>query len=459
MIFKHWSVTQVRAWFAAPSAPGAFARQLAVLLLAALVLRIGLAIPALSEPSSLFRPDSPGYWEPARALAAGDGLVSAPGSEVPESVRPAGYLVWLALGMKLGGESVLFAALAGMVLNVSGIVPLVLAVRKFGGMRASLFAGWLYACNPTAIADSALILSDNLLGVVACWQLWAAVSFMRGGKLRDFAWLSVFAMVGSYVKPVNLPIVFIGLPVLALAGSHSLKKFGQCVGTAAVLAAVLLVPYLMRNIRLSGDPDGNTANSYFHNGSAILAYATGESSELWRRRLLARAEKEFAANPGLYPSLKEQNAWKKSQFAALIRQYPQAAVITHLPQPGNLLPDAPTLLENNRVTASGQGTMAVLRQRGLVAATNHYLGGKWWILLPLLPLLAVTAVTYLAAGWQVYEELRRWQWRWLLVFGTLVFYYLWAPGPVISPRYALPALPLLIALAAWKFEKKGSLEP
>ena len=424
-----------------------FYRDLVILTAAALLLRILLALPALSEPSTLLRPDSMGYWEPARAIAAGDGLVSSPGSTQLEVVRPVGYSAFLAFGILFAGESLLFAAILGMIAGASAIIPIALATRKLCGERAGLLAGILYALNISAIAASPLILSDTLLGLLAAWQFYFAIYFIKDKKLIFFVFLTIFAIVGTLVKPVNLPITLIGLPLILLLARLPRLELLKGVLLWLVLTLALLVPYWVRNAAICGDFDGNTANLYFHNGSAVMAHATGESSEVWRERLLAQADAEFSAHPEKYPTIKEKNRWKKAQFKAMIKQYPWDFMVTHLPNIFNLLPDAASLLENNHASSSGRGTMAVLRQKGFFAAANFYLNGRWGVIFFLLPLLAVYALTMILALLQLFLYLKKFDWQAILLFGTLVFYYVWAPGPVISPRYLLPALPMIIFMA------------
>ena len=424
-----------------------FYRDLVILTAAALLLRILLALPALSEPSTLLRPDSMGYWEPARAIAAGDGLVSSPGSTQLEVVRPVGYSAFLAFGILFAGESLLFAAILGMIAGASAIIPIALATRKLCGERAGLLAGILYALNISAIAASPLILSDTLLGLLAAWQFYFAIYFIKDKKLIFFVFLTIFAIAGTLVKPVNLPITLIGLPLILLLARLPRLELLKGALLWLVLSLALLVPYWVRNAAICGDFDGNTANLYFHNGSAVMAHATGESSEVWRERLLAQADAEFSAHPEKYPTIKEKNRWKKAQFKAMIKQYPWDFMVTHLPNIFNLLPDAASLLENNHASSSGRGTMAVLRQKGFFAAANFYLNGRWGVIFFLLPLLAVYAFTMILALLQLFLYLKKFDWQAILLFGTLVFYYVWAPGPVISPRYLLPALPMIIFMA------------
>ena len=419
---------------------------------AALLLRILLALPALQEPCCLLRPDSMGYWNPARALAAGDGLVTQVGSTLPEVVRPVGYIAWLALGITFSGESLFTAALLGIFISALSCIPITLSAGYAISRRAGILAGWLYALNISSIAAAPLILSDALLGFFASGMFYAAIRFVKSKNLVYFAVAALLTMLGTLVKPVNLPVVIFGLPIILALGASTKYEFGKGSLLALILFSAVLLPYWVRNYRLCGDFDGNTANIYFHNGSAIMARATGESSEVWRNRLLDQAEAEFQSDPQRYSSLLEQNRYKKQQFKAMIQKYPKDFIITHLPNIYNLLPDVPSLLENNRVTQSGRGTMAVLRQKGFTAAVNHYFNGKSHMLLWLLPLLAVHIFVLAGALFRLTGYIFERDYTMILLFGVFVFYYVWAPGPVISPRYLLPALPCLIFMAVqpWK---------
>ena len=183
MSFKQkYSVLQ--EYFCKPLSIKAFVRHLVILFFTAILLRIFLAIPALADAQTLLRPDSMGYWSPAQALAGGDGFVSGPGSNIPEVIRPIGYPLLLAFSIMICGKSLLGAALCGIVVSASAVVPIVLALRKTAGDRAGLLGGWCYALNMTAVAVAPLILSDSLLGVIAAWQLYFAVYFIYSKKWR-----------------------------------------------------------------------------------------------------------------------------------------------------------------------------------------------------------------------------------------------------------------------------------
>ena len=66
-----------------------------------------------------------------------------------------------------------------------------------------------------------------------------------------------------------------------------------------------------------------------------------------------------------------------------------------------------------------------------------------------------------ASGWNLPEVaagllviwLHHWKtrWRMLIIFGIFAFFYLFIGGPVVMPRYQIPALPLLCAMAGTWF--------
>ena len=115
MNFKQ-KYSALQDYFCKPLSSKVLLRHLAVLFLTAILLRIFLTIPALLNASTLLRPESMGYWSPALALAAGDGFVSAPGSNTPEMIRPIGYPAFLALTITLFGKSFFAAAVSGIII-------------------------------------------------------------------------------------------------------------------------------------------------------------------------------------------------------------------------------------------------------------------------------------------------------------------------------------------------------
>ena len=98
------------------------------------------------------------------------------------------------------------------------------------------------------------------------------------------------------------------------------------------------------------------------------------------------------------------------------------------------------------------------RSRGIFAAADHYFDGRYWILLPLLPLLACVGALYLGAAGMLVCWIRhvRRDWYWILLFLAFAEYYFFLPGPITVPRYQLPALPMLAAMAGEFFRRAAA---
>jgi len=70
------------------------------------------------------------------------------------------------------------------------------------------------------------------------------------------------------------------------------------------------------------------------------------------------------------------------------------------------------------------------------------------LLIPLLPALGIVLVTYIGCAVQLCRWAVRRQVYLLFVFLAFVVYYLVLPGPIVMPRYQLPALPMMAVMAA-----------
>ena len=79
---------------------------------------------------------------------------------------------------------------------------------------------------------------------------------------------------------------------------------------------------------------------------------------------------------------------------------------------------------------------------------NHYFKGKLYLLVLILPLLIIVGLLYICNGMQLLIYLYQKQWYCCWLFMALIVYYLVLPGPVVMPRYHLPALPFMCIMAA-----------
>lgn len=436
-------------------------RTLLVLLAAGFLLRLAVALPGLcSDPETCFsRPDTPGYLGPARALAVDGRYLDEPGG-APNCGRAPGFPFFASLVFRIAGAENTVALVLALIIT-GALIPLAvyLAGTVWADRRTGLWACALTGLNLTMIAQSPMLLSDTLFGLLAAIVLVCYGMFYRKHDIRFFALALFLAGVGALIRPINSVWILPALFLLAVTPELDWRRklAGALAGTALFLLPLL--PWMGRNASLGAgwSIDTNTGAMYHQNGAMLLAKVNGTSFEAEKAKILAELEVEFA-DTAKYPDLKSRSDYRLKKFRELIFAHPLAWLPQHF-RPHILLPDAPTFFEILGVTSAGRGTMDVMQKEGLFAAVNHYFGGKLWVLLPVVPLLGITLATYLLAAWKLIDwvvHLRR-NWYWIFLFLAFVEYYFFLPGPIVAPRYQIPALPFLAIMAAMQLPALGPL--
>lgn len=421
---------------------------LTAIVAAGALLRILPALPGwIAGAERCFsRPDTPGYLEVARALAAGDifggGTARPPGFPLVGAVCFAGF----------GDGAAGMLLLSVLMVLISSLLPLLVyrAAREYAGVTVGMVAAGLTAFNLTASANAPMLLSDTLFSLTTVLQLWFFLRMVKRGGWGWFVASAAVAAIGALIRPINSVWILPALVVLAATPRLSLRgKIAAAIAGTAIFVA-LPAPWMWRNASLGAGYtlDTNTGAMYHQNGAMLLAAVNHSDFESEKLRIREELAAEFADHER-YPDEKSREAYRIRKFRELIA----AHFFTWLPQHFTwkiLLPDAPTFLENLGLTSSGRGTMGVLARDGLFAAVDHYFGGRWYLLLPLLPLVVITLLTVAGAAGRVVIDICRLRSRWfeLLLFLAFVEYYLFLPGPITAPRYQLPALPFGATLAA-----------
>ena len=414
-----------------------------LVVIAALLCRVVISCFAISEERRLVRPDTNTYLTPAYSLA----------NENVDSTtrRPPGLPVLAAVVFKCGGDTRVLAMVLALVGGVTA-AAVIKAGMVWGGFRTGIVAGTLYAFNITAIGNAPLLLSDTLAGAFAALQFWFFLEFWKNKKVWFLMAAAAVAAVGALIRPVNM-LLILPLAVLVLCdGNFSFRRRCLFAAGAAGIFFALIVPWMSFNAARGAGfcIDTNTGAMYHQNGAMILGEVSGRGYEAEKQRILREQEKLFAENKELFPDEASREKWRVARY--------REVVMKHLPiflkQQINwqiLLPDAPSFLESLGVTSSDRGTMAVLKEKGLLPAIRHYFGAAWLTVIALLlPLLVIYGVTLAAAAGKVGYALYRIRHCWyeIIIFLAFVEYYLFLPGAITAPRYQLPALPCLCVLAA-----------
>ena len=441
----------------------------AVLVLAALIIRIAVAVPGLDKaPGHFCRPDSAGYIQPALALAEDGGFYAGPGLKVPDVSRPPGFPLFLAAFFYLFGENYVIPVLAMCLVGALICVPVYLTGKLFGGHLAGMIAAGFVALNITGIAMSPMYLTDSFFTFLIAWQLYFfSLFYVR----RDLRWCYpgvILAALSVLIRPISvLWYIPAGFLILIIPGVNFKKKLITALTCTAIFWAVVF-PWMLRNSYAGAGlcVDVNTGSMYHQNGAMLISAVKGTSYEAEKQCILKEQEQEFA-DTAKYPDEKSRVDYRLKKLRELIIQYPLTYLRLHF-KPQVMLPDAPTFFELLGFTQSDRGTLDVMHRFGIFAAVNHYFAGKLWLPALLIPALLVVLCCYLGClvqlGVWLFEK------KIFLIFFFLAFveYYLLLPGPITVPRYHLPALPLIAVMGATGcilcmrrmryFRKKGSVK-
>lgn len=415
----------------------------AIILAAAFLLRLLPALNVLDNPERFIRPDTATYLEPAKALLEGrfSGTGRAPGYSLL-----AASSMWISLKNHLS-----ILALSGFFLSTLTILPVYGAGKTLFGRKAGLIAAALFAFNLTCAANAPMLLSDTLFGFFAACQFYFFILFYRSKKSSDFLLCILFAAAGTLIRPINLPWI---APALVLLWMRPQMPWQRKLSTslcALLITSAILLPWMARNAA-SGAPwciDTNTGAMVHQNGAMILAEAKGTNYEFEKEKIRKEYDTLFL-DTRRFPDEKSREEWKMTRFRQIIATHPWIALKQHFNWHRILLPDAPTFFEITGVTKSDRGTMNVLAKEGIFAAVDHYFEGRWYLPALLLPLLAVTGITYMGTLLFLFRCLFHFKRRWYmwLLFLAFAEFYLFLPGPICAPRYQIPALPLMCVFAA-----------
>ena len=436
------------------SALAAFLRRerfLLTIFAVAFALRLAVTLPAVlagGAAEAFSRPDTPGYLQPALALADSGEYLDGPGG-APSVTRAPGFPFFAAAVLRCSGGS--FGALAVVLalVNAAAVLPIGWGTRRLFGAGPSLAAAGVTALHLTAVAQGPMFLSDSLFFLCAAVQFWCFALFYTTKRAGYFPLTMFTAAVGALIRPINVAWVWPALFLVAVFPGAQWRWKWRCAISGALVFFGVLLPWQLRNASLGAGMciDVNTGAMYHQNGAMLLAAANGTEYETEKQRILAELETTFR-DAARFPDEKSRVDYRLKRFAELIRQHPLLWISQHFRWEA-LLPDVPTFCEVLGVTRSDRGTLNVLRSRGIFAAADHYFDGRYWILLPLLPLLACVGLLYLGAAGMLVCWIRnvRRDWYWILLFLAFAEYYFFLPGPITVPRYQLPALPMLAAMA------------
>jgi len=418
-------------------------RHLAIILLLAALLRLGLFAAAWKRPHRVFTPDSTEYVELARSLAGENAFRRAGQNEI---FRTPGYPLFLIPSMVFRMSYWRAAIVAQILLDVLLVYLTFLLASMLAGHRAGMWAALFQAVSTAAIVSSVRILSDSLFALLLTLAVCMMVLHFRSSRWWPLVAAACVLAAACYVRPVG--IVMAGVfAVVLLFRPNRLRRAGAFVGI--IVAA--LAPWVVRNhvsAKYTGFSSFAGDSMFLFAAPELISHVEDSDAAALRARFKEEArplpdERGFLPPPG--PAAVE----RRRKAIRIISQHPGTYAYLHLRGClGMYLPSAPGVLETAGITERGRGASDVLRRRGLPAAARHYFGDNVAGMLLAAPMVLLLGLKYLAAGVCAVRKLRprmpaeAWLVAAVVVVATLL------PGPFGLPRYRVPIEPLLSAAAA-----------
>jgi 4-amino-4-deoxy-L-arabinose transferase-like glycosyltransferase len=229
--------------------------------------------------------DAADYQRLAAALVDGRGFVSEDGSA--SAWRPPGYPFFLAGVYSVTGVSPRAASIANALLGMLTVVLIVLLAWEMFGKSVAIAAGVLGIFHQSFFWLPRVLLSENLNLPLLVAVLLALYKFLTS---RDLRWLLLLGPIcGLLVLVRGSNLIFVGVMLAGLGVDLIRQRAGlsrtmRAVALVAILMAITVAPWVIRNNYALGEPvlstqDGMTLYASYYppesNGKMIWGNLPG----------------------------------------------------------------------------------------------------------------------------------------------------------------------------------------
>jgi 4-amino-4-deoxy-L-arabinose transferase-like glycosyltransferase len=205
------------------------------------------------------------YHLQARLVADGHGFLNPFGYYAPRgsaahrvfetAVHPPLYTLFLAIPARLGIDSVLSQRIFTALLGAGTVFLLGLLGRKLAGDRVGLLAALLGAASPALwVNDSVLGLETLYCFLVVC-ALLAVYRFWRAPAMWPAIGIAASLALAALTRSEGtILFVLIAVPTVLLVPALTLKRRLQFLGVMALVAVVVMGPWVVRNLTTFDEP-------------------------------------------------------------------------------------------------------------------------------------------------------------------------------------------------------------
>jgi len=424
-----------------------------IIFLVALFVRSLLFPSVLTDPQRMFRRDANSYVQPAIAMLAGGGFSQAvePPFE-PDGLRTPVYSLFIAAIYAVAGENPLAIGIVQILVSAAVAGLTYMWGKRLVADKAAYLGGWLVVFSLAAMVYALVLMTETFFTLLFLAMNWALLEYYTTRQARWLVIAGGLAGASILCRPVALFYPFVVAFLLLFFGQNSWRQRVQAAVLSLVVTFAVVMPWVVRNYWLLGIPTVSTISSFnllFYNAVALEADVRGVGEAQVRDEMFERVDQALnelgvANEPNEAKAVELYQTWARD----IILAHPFRYAYLHLKSDLNsLLPSITEFFELLGVTQGGKGTLSVLNQHGLIAATRHYFGDKVWVIGLVLPLLALLALTYFGAVIGIGVLVRQRDWFTLFLLLMPVVYFLLLPGAPSHPRFRVPVMPYLCLLA------------
>jgi len=434
---------------------------------AALLLRLLVFAVVLQKPEKMFRPDSPSYYSTALNLVDGYGYSSSSSAPyTPNIMRTPTYPFFLAFLFEIFGKNFHVVAFAQIILSVMTIVLAYYAVLRFGTQKQAFLGALLLTCSTGSVIFSNYILTETLFSWLLMIITWLLIKYHENQEGKVAVLMGILCGVLILCRPVAILFPLVVVVLYSLINQFSWRPILIHSFLFLFATVITISPWIIRNKKEANVYTISSIanfNLLYFNAVSLRAYMEGKRQDTVRNAIKEEVESELERR-NLASNQKERLAYYNTKAREIILPNISTYLYIHFLQSLNtFLPHINDALELFDLTQGQRGTLSVLNQKGIFAAVDYYLGGRYWLLLLMLPILVLLGLTYLcaAAGALVLFHKKERMILTILVF--VMLYFLLMTGPASIARFRLPVMTNLCILAGiglceiiilWKHTRK-----
>lgn len=243
-----------------------FTRWLSVIAVGALVVRVGAVLTDWRKNQRVGITDEFFYHAGANLLAEGRGLINpflwAFGQHwefgaisEPTALHPPLFTLVLSGASLLGIDTTLGHRLVNVLLGVALVAAIGLLARELASPRVGLGAAAVAAVYPHLWINDTAIMPESLYSLLVVLALLVGYRLWREPSLRLAVCLGVLVALAALTRSEGILLFpFVALPFVLLAQGADRRAKLRLGGAIAIVGAVLLAPWLVRNLTTFDEP-------------------------------------------------------------------------------------------------------------------------------------------------------------------------------------------------------------